>query len=67
MPSAQKKKKRLTASEGEWFRQELLKKLDECNELRKLIESFANDLDHGLAGHLLAEDLRARIRRVPKR
>lgn len=59
---------KLTAKEGEWFRRQHGQLLAENSRLREVIKKFADDLQAGgLAGQLLAQELRNRLADVPKR
>ena len=57
----------MNAREGKWFQKQAAEHREEIRELRALIVRFADELaPGGLMGRLLADDLRARLKRVRK-
>lgn len=65
---AKVKTPKLTHKDAVWFRERFIAKDNECRELRKLVEAFADELQPGgLANRLLAQELRERLAKTRKR
>jgi hypothetical protein len=62
-----KKPKKFTQAEARWFQQQAASHRDEIRELRAMIIHTADALTPGgLAGRLLADELRRRLTQVKK-